>query len=132
MTQFYIVRHGNTFGPGETPTRIGARTDLPLTTTGQIQADKLGERFLTENVKFSSAFTSSLCRAIETGERILAYSSLPVELQTLESLIEIDHGPDENRPEEEVIRRIGAEAIHAWDEAGVPPQGWVEIGRAHV
>ena len=25
-----IVRHGNTFRAGETPTRVGARTDLPL------------------------------------------------------------------------------------------------------
>ena len=30
MRTLIIARHGNTFRPGETPTRVGARTDLPL------------------------------------------------------------------------------------------------------
>ena len=30
MKRLIIARHGNTFRPGETPTRVGAGTDLPL------------------------------------------------------------------------------------------------------
>ena len=30
MKTLIIARHGNTFRPGETPTRVGSRTDLPL------------------------------------------------------------------------------------------------------
>lgn len=37
-----IARHGNTFGPDDTPTRVGARTDLPLVESGIQQARLLG------------------------------------------------------------------------------------------
>ena len=30
MKTLIIARHGNTFRKGETPTRVGGRTDLPL------------------------------------------------------------------------------------------------------
>ena len=30
MNTLIIARHGNTFRKGETPTRVGSRTDLPL------------------------------------------------------------------------------------------------------
>lgn len=30
MKTLIIARHGNTFRKGETPTRVGSRTDLPL------------------------------------------------------------------------------------------------------
>ena len=42
----------------------------------------------------------------------------------LEFLREVDYGPDENQPEENVIARVGAAALQAWDEAAIPPPGW--------
>ena len=45
-------------------------------------------------------------------------------LQVLDFLREVDYGPDENQPEEQVIARIGAAAIEAWDRDAVPPPGW--------
>ena len=41
MTQLLIVRHGNTFETGETPRRVGLRTDLPLSSSGRKQANAL-------------------------------------------------------------------------------------------
>ena len=46
MKTLIIARHGNTFGPGDTPTRVGARTDLPLVESGKAQAKALGLHFL--------------------------------------------------------------------------------------
>jgi len=43
--QLFIVRHGNTFDPGDTVTRVGARTDLPLSSSGRAQADALARHF---------------------------------------------------------------------------------------
>ena len=40
-------------------------------------------------------------------------------------MIEIDYGPDENKPESDVIERIGKKAIELWDSSGTPPQGWL-------
>ena len=37
---------------------------------------------------------------------------------------EIDYGPDENQPETQVIARIGAGALKAWEEHAIVPPGW--------
>ena len=42
MTTLIIARHGNTFGPEDTPTRVGARTDVPLVGSGLEQGRALG------------------------------------------------------------------------------------------
>ena len=42
MITLVIARHGNTFESGETPRRVGARTDLPLTEKGRQQAQAIG------------------------------------------------------------------------------------------
>jgi len=125
MTDIYIVRHGNTFDRGETVTRVGARTDLPLSQSGRAQAAALAEHFqdLIPN-GFDMVFSSPLLRTRQTAEAILkSYETAP-EIRTLEFLREIDYGPDENRPEEEVVARIGQAALDAWDEKAVPPPGW--------
>ena len=44
---------------------------------------------------------------------------------TLDMFDEIDYGPDENKVEADVIVRIGAAAIAAWDECAEVPEGWV-------
>ncbi len=123
MTRLYIVRHGNTFEAGETPRRIGASTDLPLTTTGVAQAEALGQHFA-GRVAFARAFSSPLRRTRSTAEAILARQVHPPLLETLTLLTEIDHGPDENRTEDEVVARIGGSAIALWDEKGIAPDGW--------
>lgn len=116
MTRIWIVRHGNTFEPGETPRRIGARTDLPLVAGGRAQADALRAHF--RDVRFARVLASRLRRSAETARRIAG----PPE--TCDWLDEIDHGPDEDRPEAAVVARIGADALAAWERAAVPPPGW--------
>jgi broad specificity phosphatase PhoE len=125
MTQFYIVRHGNTFGPGDIPTRVGARTDIPLVISGRKQANLLGEYFAKNKIIFSAVFVSPLCRAIETIELIMTHQSSRPSLETLDILTEIDHGPDENQSEDDVVNRVGAEALKAWDESATPVPGWI-------
>lgn len=125
MTRFFIVRHGNTFDSADKPTRIGARTDLPLTASGQAQADALAAHFVAEGVIFTTAYTSPLCRAVETGERIVAQQPAVSVLGSLDILTEIDHGPDENRTEGDVIARIGMKALAKWDSDAVIPHDWI-------
>ena len=126
MTDIYIVRHGNTFDKGDTVTRVGARTDLPLSSSGEAQAEALGAYFRQECPEgFILAYCSPLQRTRQTAEIILKYQKNRVTLEPpLEFLREIDYGPDENQPEESVVERIGRQALNLWDQYAVAPHGW--------
>lgn len=129
---FVIVRHGNTFEAGEIPRRIGARTDLPLTDAGQVQAHALGAHFAALGWQFARVLVSPLARTRETARAILSHLPGAPEPQRCEWLREIDHGPDENRAEDAVLARIGAEALAAWDERAEPPPGWTVDAEARI
>ena len=122
MARLIIVRHGNTFDPGDTPTRVGARTDLALSISGERQAAALAAHF--RDTHFAAAFSSPLQRTKQTARAILAGRAGAPALLILPFLTEIDYGPDENQTEDAVIARIGAEAINAWDADATPPPGW--------
>jgi probable phosphoglycerate mutase len=117
-----IVRHGNTFETGDIVTRVGGRTDLPLSPSGEAQAQKLAEAFTAQ--PFASARSGPLKRTRRTAALILAaQQSPPPELLTELFLREIDYGPDENKPEEEVKARLG-HALEAWEKHSIPPPEW--------
>lgn len=120
----YIVRHGNTFEAGETPRRIGARTDIPLVESGREQARALGRWFLEQGVRFDEALTSPLSRTRETAELILAPQDDAPPMEPADWLAEIDHGPDEGLCEQAVVDRIGSDALKAWETRGSAPPGW--------
>ena len=120
MARIVIVRHGNTFAPGETPRRIGARTDPPMVESGRRQARALAAEFTERELTFDRVLCSPLRRTRETAEIIA-----PGRIETAGWLREIDHGPDEDRTEAEVIGRIGQTALDAWERDAVPPPGWV-------
>ena len=117
-----IVRHGNTFDKGDVVTRVGGRTDLPLSVSGRAQAEALARHFAATT--FATARSGPLKRTRETANAILGAQANPPELLTDLFLREIDYGPDENRPEEEVVARIGKAALEAWERDFVPPPGW--------
>ena len=125
MKTLIIARPGNTFGPGDTPTRVGARTDLPLVESGKAQAKALGLHFLENGLVPDVVYVSPLLRTQHTADIILQATNTEAAIETLELLREIDYGPDENRPEEAVIARIGKEAIKLWDERAIVPKGWL-------
>lgn len=120
----YIVRHGNTFDKGDTVTRVGARTDLPLSASGITQAEELARHFSEAGLAFTAAITGPLRRTRETTEIILQAQARPPLIEIADFLQEIDYGPDENRPEADVVARIGEAALKAWEDEAVPPPGW--------
>lgn len=125
MTTLVIARHGNTFNPGETPRRVGARTDIPLTDSGREQARLLGLHLQSEGLVPDVTYSSNLKRTKETAKLALAAMSKDQLVTPLTIFDEIDYGPDENKTEEEVIARIGAEAIADWNEKAIVPAGWL-------
>lgn len=122
---FVVVRHGNTFAAGETPLRIGARTDLPLTAEGLEQGAALGRYFAELGWQFARVLVSPLLRTRQTADAILALQTAPPMPEPCEFLREVDHGPDEAKAEDAVLARLGADALKAWDERAAVPPGWI-------
>lgn len=120
-----IVRHGNTFAPGEPPRRIGARTDLPLVESGIGQAHALGAAFAEQRLIFGRALAAPLLRTRATIDYILARQEQAPPVESADWLTEIDHGPDEGQTESDVVARIGRDALAAWDAEAHAPDFWI-------
>lgn len=131
MRRIFIIRHGNTFESSATACRIGAGTDIPLVESGRAQADRLGHWFADQGLPVRSLHSSPLQRAQETAARIGSVIGHAPD-GALSWLNEIDHGPDEGRPEPQVIARIGAQALADWDERGIAPDGWTVDADARI
>ncbi len=123
MTILIIARHGNTFERDETPRRVGT-TDLPLTETGRAQSRAIGH-WLKQNSHYPEAIYSSLLkRTKETAELALKEADYKEPVYPLAIFNEIDYGPDENKPEDTVIARLGEKALKDWEEKSIVPSGW--------
>ena len=124
MTTLIIARHGNTFEKGQTPTRVGGRTDLPLTEKGLQQGTAIGEYLKGKGLIPDVVYASTLQRTQQTAKAAIKALGAPQPIFPLKIFDEIDYGPDENQPEDAVIARIGEAAIKAWDAGALPPPGW--------
>jgi broad specificity phosphatase PhoE len=122
MGRIIVCRHGNTFDKGDMVTRVGGRTDLPLSRSGTEQAEALSRHFA--DTAFRVAYCSSLQRTRETAATILGARADGPDLNVLPFLKEIDYGPDENVAEDKVVARIGEDAMRAWEEDSRVPDGW--------
>ncbi|MEL6688371.1 MAG: histidine phosphatase family protein [Pseudomonadota bacterium] len=116
MRRVIVVRHGNTFDTGDVIRRVGRGTDLPLSTSGRMQAEALAAQFADQT--FDNVISSPLLRTRQTAETV----SSTIEFD--DRLLEIDYGPDEGQPEDAVVARIGEDALKRWDEDATPPPDW--------
>ncbi|UZW56937.1 histidine phosphatase family protein [Sphingobium sp. JS3065] len=123
MRRIFIIRHGNTFESSAQARRIGAGTDIPLVESGRAQADSLATWFAAQDFPIRRLHSGPLRRARETAAAIASATGHPLD-GPLPWLNEIDHGPDEGQPESQVLARLGADALTAWDEQGIAPKDW--------
>lgn len=125
MTRLIIARHGNTFGPGEPPRRVGARSDLDLVASGIEQAFQLGTYLKNKQLIPDRIIAGPLKRTKQMADiagRMISKTPAPIEIDA--RLREIDYGPDEGLPEDQVIARIGEKALKDWEEQAIVPDGW--------
>ncbi len=125
MPELYILRHGNTFDKGDVVRRVGARTDLPLSVSGEAQARDIGAHLAGSVGGFARIFAAPLKRTAMTAEIIRKKTNSACGVEPLAMLTEVDYGPDEGKPEEDVVARIGAGALEAWETSAEPPPGWL-------
>jgi len=128
-TRLIIVRHGNTFGPGQIPTRVGSETDLNLVESHR--GSSVGKYLKNNNLIPDVVFTSPLKRCTQTAQQALDTLEIERELLIDDTFIEINYGPDENKTEEEVMLRlgkgdikVGQKVIDKWNEEALLPNGW--------
>ncbi|MEG2810346.1 MAG: histidine phosphatase family protein [Akkermansia sp.] len=141
-----IVRHGNTFLPGESPTRVGAHTDLPL--VEEHRARSVGKYLLAQGICPDLVYAAPLKRTMQTAQLMMDELDCQRNILPQSDFTEIDYGPDENKVEEQVIERIGRDAldklrkltssttpqeiqaegerrIGLWNTQAIAPNGWI-------
>ncbi len=115
--ELVVVRHGNTFGPGDRVTWVGRHEDVPLVAKGIAQATALGEALAREGWRPERVLASRLARTRGHAERALfvaGWSDLPVEVDP--RLDELDYGPWGGLTTEEIEARGDGAALAAWSE----------------
>jgi len=124
ITRLLVIRHGNTFEWDEVPRRVGVRTDIPLVESGKIQAGKIGDYLKINNRVPDVVFSSQLMRARQTAEILCESAGVNHGVISDGAFNEIDHGMDENKTDEEIIARIGKNALDQWNKNNIVPSGW--------
>lgn len=129
LKRIIIARHGNTFKDGETPKRVGAKTDIPLVETHR--ALSIGKYLKENNIFPDKVYSSPLIRAVKTAEYALQAMEINMSVIKIKDFTEIDYGPDENKTEEEVMLRLGngdiskgKSIIEDWNNKAIVPEDW--------
>lgn len=104
-TRIIIARHGNNFTKEQTPLRVGARTDLPLVETER--GTNIGKYLKMRTLIPAVVFAAPLKRTTETARLAIAALDKDIPLVADSRFTEIDYGPDEGKPETEVVAREG-------------------------
>jgi len=123
--QLIVIRHGNTFEPEEQPRRIGGLTDIPLVASGIQQAQALGLHFKTLGLQPAIIYSGPLKRTQQTAQLIQQHGTCAAPIVIEPMFKEIDHGPDENQTQAHILKRIGQQALDAWEKHHIPPSGWL-------
>jgi probable phosphoglycerate mutase len=121
-----LVRHGNTFAPGDAVVWVGARTDLPLVDKGRRQAEAVAAGLAAAELVPARIYAGPLKRTVETAAIVAAAIGLDASAVVIsEALREIDYGRWEGR-DNAAIRAEAADALAAWQDDAVWPegQGW--------
>lgn len=120
--QLLLVRHGNTFGPGDKIIRVGSQNDLPLVEKGEAQARDVA-RFIKDNqIQAKVIFCSSLQRTKSFAQIIIDQLNLKFSPVIDDCLSELDYGDWSGLTNEEIIEQFGEEEFNAWEEKSQMPE----------
>ena len=96
-SRIFLIRHGETNWNKEG--RFQGQIDIPLNENGKDQASKTFAYL--KDISFNKAFSSSMHRPYETAQIILQ-NNKDLEIQKIDSLVEISHGLWEGKLEAEI------------------------------
>ncbi len=113
-----LLRHGNTFAPGDKVVMVGAAQDLPLVARGREQAEIVRDSMRLVRPKVYRYYAAPLRRTMEFAEIVAEGAAVRSDPR----LRELDYGAWSMLEDDEVIARFGGEALRAWRERGVWPE----------
>ncbi len=117
-----LIRHGNTFESTQTPTQVGSKTDLPLTSKGRSQAEQVASYLKAQKILPAGIYAGTLARQIETAHIIGKSLGLENALHLNEpALTEIDYGPWEGLTAEEIMLKW-SEEYQKWTQQAEWPE----------
>lgn len=118
-----LARHGNTFGPDDTPVWVGAKEDLELVEKGLEQSREIGRGLTAAGIVPDRILAGPLKRT-RTGAALAAERcGFSGEIEIDERLREIDYGVWGGKSDAEIAERWGEDAIEAWRERSIVPAG---------
>lgn len=117
-----FARHGNTFGPDDTPVWVGAREDYPLVERGKEQAHELADALLRSNYKPDVIIAGPLLRTRLGAEIVADRTELDSQIVIDERLKEIDYGSWGGKSDLEIERLYGEHVIPDWRERSLRPE----------
>lgn len=113
MGQLILIRHGQSTWNAEN--RFTGWVDCPLSEAGIAEARKAGERLAAEGIRVDRAYTSTLLRAIDTGQLVLeALGQGDLTQIRAWELNERFYGALTGRNKDEARAEFGEEQVHLW------------------
>jgi 2,3-bisphosphoglycerate-dependent phosphoglycerate mutase len=124
MATLILIRHGQSRWNAEN--RFTGWVDEPLSELGVKEAVEAGRRLAAEGFHVDRAFTSTLVRAIDTGEIVLRELGQPdLEQERAWQLNERFYGALTGRNKDQTREEFGEEQVHIWRRSYdiAPPGG---------
>lgn len=120
----YFIRHAESEMNNSPHIIQGRGANVKLSERGLIQAEKLGERFIADKIKFDAVYSSPLLRAYETARIVCGKIDIQEHSITrLEQLVEQSHGDWEGKIRKEVYTPEIIEHVKADWYNFCPPNG---------
>ncbi|MBX7144204.1 MAG: histidine phosphatase family protein [Oligoflexia bacterium] len=127
-----LVRHGDTFAPGDKVVWVGRAQDLALVESGRLQASQVGQMLRDCGYRPSAIYAAPLKRTREFA-KILGETAAPrLQITTDERLYELDYGAWGGLSSDEVRAHFGNALVDAWEKEGKWPEAckWGESEQA--
>ncbi len=124
----YLVRHGNTFGPGEPVLRVGRNEDLPLVEKGLAQAHAVAAALERMEAEPVAVYASALQRVRVSADIVVSDLGLAIVPTIDDRLAEVDYGSWGGLTDDAIAEHFGRDVLDAWNNDGIwPPDGhWGE------
>lgn len=102
----YLIRHGESTANANGLDQIGQDNDTELTDRGAAQANALGRRFLAQDIRFYSMYSSTYLRAKQTAKIVKKVIRYPQPINYTDEIVEYNPGDFKGKTRSEIYANI--------------------------
>lgn len=110
-----LARHGNTFEADQKPYWVGSKNDIPLTSTGKEQAEKLAEYLINNKLIPDAIYCGPLKRTKDYAKIISKITELKKDPIIDDRLNELDYGDWSGLETQRTIELYGEDTVKDWE-----------------